>query len=182
MPRCALNPPTLGRDPLLESSRHSGGGCVGSNQRPLHSEGLAAAVSRICRRPRRTTPLSRRRGRPRMCRLSHADGMLIPACGGGGGRLGRSECATRSKCFVSSRYTGRSECAGRRGCAGGSGYGRPRLLRATSDFDGRRRLMVLRDSSGRHVGNDRRRRRLIGGQTGVGILPRVQERIEPNGE
>jgi hypothetical protein len=42
--------------------------------------------------------------------------------------------------------------------------------------------MVLRDSSGRHVGNDRRRRRLIGGQTGVGILPRVQERIEPNGE
>jgi hypothetical protein len=72
-------------------------------ERPLHSEGLAAGVSRIRRRPRLTMLLSRRRGGPRLLRLSHADGMLVPACGGGS-RLGRSECATRSKCFGRSGY------------------------------------------------------------------------------
>ena len=40
----------IGNKKAVRSSRHSGGGSVGSNQRPLHSEGLAAAVSRICRR------------------------------------------------------------------------------------------------------------------------------------
>ena len=42
--------------------------------------------------------------------------------------------------------------------------------------------MVLRDSSGRHVGNDRRRRRLIGGQTGVGAVAHLRERVEPKDE
>ena len=51
--------------------------CSPGLERPLHSEGLAAAVSRICRRPRLTMLLSRRRGGPRLLRLSHADGMLV---------------------------------------------------------------------------------------------------------
>jgi hypothetical protein len=40
--------------------------------------------------------------------------------------------------------------------------------------------MVLRDRSCRHVGNDRRRRRLIGGQTGIGAVtdPALRERLE----
>ena len=42
--------------------------------------------------------------------------------------------------------------------------------------------MVLRDSSGRHVGNDRRRRRLIGGQTGVSAVAHLRERVEPKDE
>ena len=42
--------------------------------------------------------------------------------------------------------------------------------------------MVLRDHSRRHVGNDRRRRRLIGGQTGIGSVARLRERVEPKNE
>jgi hypothetical protein len=42
--------------------------------------------------------------------------------------------------------------------------------------------VVLRDHSRRHVGNDRRRRRLIGGQTGIGAVARLRERVEPKDE
>jgi hypothetical protein len=117
----------------------------------------------------------------------------MPACGGGS-RLGRSECAgcsrqsgrsryaSRSECFDRSRYAGRRECAGRRGCAGGSGYGRPRLVGATSNFDGRRRRLLVRDQSRGHVGNDRCRRRLVCSQTEVGAVARQRYRVEPKGE
>ena len=42
--------------------------------------------------------------------------------------------------------------------------------------------MVLCDHSRRHVGNDRRRRRLIGGQTGIGAVALLRERVEPKNE
>jgi hypothetical protein len=42
--------------------------------------------------------------------------------------------------------------------------------------------VVLRDHSRRHIGNDRRRRRLIGGQTGIGAVARLRERVEPKNE
>jgi hypothetical protein len=42
--------------------------------------------------------------------------------------------------------------------------------------------MVLRDCSGRHVGNDRRRRRLIGGQIRVGAVAHLRERVKPKDE
>jgi hypothetical protein len=110
-----------------------------------------------------------------MRRRSRLYWALMPAWDGGS-RLGRSECPTRSKCFGRGREAGRRECAGR------SGYDRLRLLRAISGFDRPRRLLELRDHSCRHVRNDRRRRRLVCGQTGVGAVARQHDRVEPKDE